>query len=200
MKMNGDSHKHKTPAIDEADSLADLFAFLALLMRYPDSSFFDTELLDTLVILLTRLNLEESQQELSLWRDSVDDVLLDAQLEYTRLFINAVPHVIAPPYASVYQDGDLSLQGKTTEKIHDFYRQHGFDVIASTEPADHIRFQLEFLSCLYRDKQFESAEIFLNTLFLPWFDKFREKVIQEMSQPLYRISVELIHYFVKEEQ
>lgn len=200
MKMNGDSHEHKTSAMDESEYFADLFAFLALLMRYPESSFFDTELLDTLEILLTRLDLEKARLEISNWRNSVEDPLLDAQLEYTRLFINAVPHVIAPPYASVYQDGDVSLQGKTTEKIRDFYRQHGFDIVASTQPADHIRFQLEFLSCLYRNEQFESAEIFLNTLFLPWFDKFRQKVIQEMSQPLYRISVELIHYFVKEEQ
>ncbi|HHD63450.1 MAG TPA: hypothetical protein ENK96_03585 [Desulfobulbaceae bacterium] len=200
MEMKGDSHKHKTVEPDESESLADIFAFLALLVRYPDISFFDNEFLDTLEILLTRLNLEKSCLKISIWRNSVEDPLLDAQLEYTRLFINAVPHVIAPPYASVYQDGDFSLQGKTTEKIRNFYRQHGFDVVVSTQPADHIQFELEFLSYIYRQGQFDVGDYFLSTFFVPWFEKFLQKISEELRHPLYRVSLQLITYFVKEEQ
>ena len=190
----------KTATNQEAESLADIFAFLAMLMRYPDPSFFDNEFLDSLEALFTSLNLREKQQMVSHWRSSEEDPLLDAQLEYTRLFINAVPHVIAPPYAAIYQDGDKTLQGKTTEKIRDFYREHGFDLVSETEPADHIQFQLEFLSCLFREEEFDAGEIFLTTLFRPWFKKFRDIILEEEGHPYYRVSVQLIDYFTKEEQ
>lgn len=200
MKMKTDSHLREMSDPGAFESLADIFAFLALLIRYPEISFFDDELLETLEILLARLDLEKSRQKIIAWKNSVQDPLLDAQLEYTRLFINAVPHVIAPPYASVYMDGDMSLQGKTTEKTRDFYRQYGFDIVNSTKPADHIQFELEFLSCLYRQGSFEAGDTFLSSFFIPWFEKFRQKISKELRHPFYLVSLQLITYFVKEEQ
>lgn len=201
MKMNSDSHMHKTTEDDtDSESLADVFGFLALLMRYPEPTFFDNDFLDLLEALLTSLNFDSEKEAIACWRTSVQDVLLDAQVEYTRLFINAAPHVIAPPYAAVYLDGDKTLQGKSTEKTRDFYREHGFDLKSETEPADHIQFELEFLSCLFREKQFEAAEIFLHSLFRPWFNTFQHRVLEENRHPLYRVSLQLITFFTKEEQ
>jgi TorA maturation chaperone TorD len=190
----------KTSTNQEAESLANIFAYLAMLMRYPDSSFFDDEFLDSLQTLLASLHLKTEQQDIINWRTTVKDPLLDAQLEYTRLFINAVPHVIAPPYAAIYMDGDKTLQGKTTERTRDFYREHGFDLVSEAEPADHIQFELEFLSCLFREEAFDSADDFLTTLFRPWFERFLSKTLEEKGHPLYQVSVQLIDYFTKEEQ
>jgi TorA maturation chaperone TorD len=94
----------------------------------------------------------------------------------------------------------MSLQGKTTEKIHDYYKQHGFDLVNTTKPADHIQFELEFLSCIYRQGRFESGDYFLSRFFVPWFDKFRQKISEELRHPFYLVSLQLITYFVKEEQ
>ena len=181
-------------------TLADIFAFLALLMRYPDGSFFDDQFLDTLEHLLDKLDLEPLRQRVSAWRSSVDNQLLDAQVEYTRLFINGAPHVIAPPYGSVYLEGERSLQGRSTETTRDFYRRYGFDIVNKAEPADHLSLELEFLSCLYRQEEMTAAEKFLRTLFLPWFEQFYQQLMPELRHPLYEVSMQLISYFVQEDQ
>ena len=181
-------------------TLADIFAFLALLMRYPEASFFDDEFLDTLEDLLKSLDLQPHQERIASWRSSIADQLLDAQVEYTRLFINAAPHLIAPPYGSVYLESERSLQGKSTETTRDFYRRYGFDIINKAEPADHISLELEFLSCLYRQEEVTAAEKFLYTIFLPWFEPFYQQLMPELRHPLYEVSIQLISFFVQEDQ
>lgn len=187
------------PPKTESESLADVFSFLALLMRYPDASFFDAELLDSLEALLLSLSLPQKQQDIATWRATTASPLDDAQIEYTRLFISGVPRVIALPYGSTHQD-DGTLQNKNTETIHDFYRAHGFDLTFESEPADHIQFQLEFLACLFRDEKYEPAELFITTLFLPWYATFEQKVFTHTEHPLYRVTLQLISFFTKEEQ
>jgi TorA maturation chaperone TorD len=192
--------KAGTPAEKKSAQIADLFSFLAFMTRYPESSFFDKKFLDSLEKVLENLKVVEQQRKIANWRQSSDDILTDCQLEYTRLFINAVPSMIAPPYGSYYLDGDMSLHGKTTEKTHDFYREHGFTLTRDSEPADHLQFELEFLSCLFREEKFEIAEFFLTTLFLPWFEKFYRQASQGTEHPFYTTTLDLIYFFTKEEQ
>ena len=184
----------------ELATFADIFAFLALLMRYPEKSFFDNEFLDTLENLLGRLDLEHFQHKITKWRASINDPLLDVQVEYTRLFINDAPNLVAPPYGSVYLESDGTLQGKTTEATRAFYRQYGFDITNISEPADHISLELEFVSRLYRQGDAEAAETFLSTLFLPWFTRFMEKLTPELRHPFFTVTMQLISLFIKEEQ
>ena len=199
MKPDTDFNK-ETSSPSVSTTLADIFAFLALLMRYPEKSFFDDEFLDTLENLLDKLDLEPLRQKISAWRSSVDDQLLDAQVEYTRLFINAAPQLIASPYGSVYLETERSLQGKSTETTRDFYRRYGFDIVNKAEPADHISLELEFLSCLYRQEEITAAETFVRTLFFPWFEQFYQQLMPELRHPLYEVSIQLISYFVQEDQ
>ncbi len=199
MKPLEPSNMGEASSPDESAHLADIFAFLALLMRYPEDTFFDDEFLDTLESLLIRLNLHQLHQKITVWRASVADPLLDAQIEYTRLFINTAPHLVAPPFGSVYLEGDKSLQGKSTEKTRDFYRQYGFDIVNAAEPADHIFLELEFLSCLYRQGEDEAADTFSRTLLLPWFYQFSQKITPELRHPFFEVSIQLITLFVKED-
>ena len=199
MKPDNDSNL-ETSLPSVSTTLADIFAFLALLMRYPEASFFDDEFLDTLEDLLKSLDLQPHQERIASWRSSIADQLLDAQVEYTRLFINAAPHLIAPPYGSVYLESERSLQGKSTETTRDFYRRYGFDIINKAEPADHISLELEFLSCLYRQEEVTAAEKFLRTIFLPWFEQFYQQLMPELRHPLYEVSIQLISFFVQEDQ
>ncbi|HHB77383.1 MAG TPA: hypothetical protein ENK84_12735 [Desulfobulbus sp.] len=199
MKPDNDSNREiSSPSV--STTLADIFGFFALLMRYPKKSFFDDEFLDTLENLLAKLDLEPLRQKICAWRSSVDDPLPDAQIEYTRLFINAAPHLIAPPYGSVYLESEVSLQGKSTETTRDFYRRYGFDIVNTAEPADHISLELEFLSCLYRQHEITAAETFVRTLFLPWFEQFYHQLMAELRHPLYEVSIQLISLFVQEDQ
>ena len=189
-----------THARDKSAQIAYIFSFLALMSRYPESSFFDEKLLDSLEKVLTNLRVPDQQKSICDWRKNSDDIMTDCQLEYTRLFINAIPKMIAPPYGSYYLDGDMSLHGKTTEKTHSFYREHGFTLTSKAEPADHLQFELEFLSHLFREEKFEVAETFLATLFLPWFEKFYRQARQGTEHPFYTTTLDLIYFFTKEEQ
>ena len=183
----------------EAASISELYLFLSLTMRYPEADFFTDEFLDSYEQLLTGLEMKEEQKSIHAMRQDDKNLLQTLRVEYTRLFINSVPHVIAPPFASVYIDGDHDLQGKTTTRTRDFYRENGYDISNTAEPADHIYFELEFLAALVRDGKFDQEEQFLQKLFRPWFTRFRDQLSAETIHPYYSVSVRLIDFFTRED-
>jgi len=187
-------------SVTEAATLSTIYSFLALTMRYPDPAFCNDHFFDTLESLLASLDWKTELTAFRQWRAESIDLLDDLRTEYTRLFINASPRTTVPPYASVYLDGDGSLNGRTTEKTRDFYRERGYDLANDTEPADHISFELDFLAALAGEAKHEDEELFLQTLFRPWFERFQEKCIQEARHPFFKVSIQLIDFFTKEEQ
>jgi len=63
------------------------------------------------------------------------------QIEHTRLFINAFPKLMAPPYKSYYLENEL--YGESTSEILQNYRDFGFNISAQLkEPADHLAVEL----------------------------------------------------------
>ena len=190
----------ETEIAPEASLLSEIYGFLALTMRYPNASFLDGQFLDAYEALLQSLDWKEAYADIHEWRAQTSDILNDLQIEYTRLFINANPGTTIPPYASVYMDGDRSIQGKTTEKTKDFYRSCGYEVTSSTEPPDHIQHELEFLAALAGENRLEEETLFLRSLFRPWFIRFSKNSIHEARHPFYRVSIQLIDFFTKEEQ
>ncbi len=197
---------HSTP-IDQEDAsatesatLSSLYSFLSLTMRYPDATFCGESLFDALESLLASLDWPEELTAIRDWRGQTSDPLDDLRTEYTRLFITSTPRSTLPLYASVYVDGDGTLQGKTTERTRDFYREHGYDLVNETEPADHISFELDFLAALAGEAKLEEEDLFLRTLFRPWFERFQEKWLKEARHPFYAVSIRLIDFFTKEEQ
>lgn len=125
------------------------------------------------------------------------DILEDLQVEYTRLFINGVPHVVAPPYASVYLD--KTLRGKYSDKILTYYRSLGYTLAENADLPDSLIHQLEFLSFLAEDNNQPGEEEFLACFFLPWFSIFASKVKEEAQHPLYRTIISFIDFFAKED-
>ncbi|MDX9841562.1 MAG: molecular chaperone TorD family protein, partial [Desulfobulbus sp.] len=158
------------------------------------------QLFDSLESLLDSLDRSDELTAFRDWRRRSSDPLDELRIEYTRLFINAVPHVTVPPYASVYLDGSGILQGPTTERTRDFYRAHGYDLTSESEPADHLALELDFLAALTGEGQVVAEEVFLRTLFRPWFTRFKERCMQEVRHPFYTVSIQLIDFFTKEEQ
>jgi TorA maturation chaperone TorD len=197
---------HSTPldqedaSATEAATLSSLYSLCALTMRYPDPAFCNDQLLDVMDSLLASLDWQPEQEAFRAWRQQTGDVLDDLRTEYTRLFITSAPRTTLPPYASVYVDGDGTLYGRTTERTRDFYRERGFDLADDTEPADHIRFELEFLAALAGEARFDDEELFLRTLFRPWFERFQKEWTKEARHPFYQVSIQLIDFFTKEEQ
>ena len=197
---------HSTP-IDQEDAsatesatLSSLYSFLSLTIRYPDPSFCDDPLFDALESLLASLDWPEELEAIRTWRAQTQHPLDELRTEYTRLFITATPRKTLPLFASVHIDGDGTFQGKTTERTRDFYREHGYDLADEAEPADHLSFELDFLAALAGEAKFEEEDLFLRTLFRPWFERFQEKWIKEARHPFYTVSIRLIDFFTKEEQ
>lgn len=200
MPAHSPSTDQEDASANEAATLSSIYSFLALTMRYPDAAFCNPALFDAMESLLASLDWQEESDLFRQWRGHTADHLDDLRTEYTRLFITASPRAAIPPYASVYVDGDGTLQGRTTERTRDFYRARGYDLAGESEPADHICFELDFLAALAGEARFDDEELFRRTLFRPWFERFFEKSTQEARHPFYRVSLQLIDFFTKEEQ
>jgi len=200
MPAHSPSLDQEDASATEAATLSSLYSFLALTMRYPDPAFCTETFLDALESLLASLDWPSELAAIRTWRGQTPNPLDDLRTEYTRLFITAAPRTTIPPYASVYLDGDGTLYGRTTERTRDFYRERGFDLADETEPADHLSFELDFLAALAGEARFDDEELFLQTLFRPWFERFQEKSMQEARHPFYKVSIQLIDFFTKEEQ
>jgi len=183
----------------ETIMLPEVYRFLAQSMRYPEPSWLDQEYLNILSSFLSELHLEDERQELSYLARNWEDFMEDLQVEYTRLFINAVPHVLAPPYASVYTKGDGQLYGKITEKTREFYRFAGFDLLPDRDLPDHLVNELEFLALLAQEQQ-EEVETFMTGYFRSWFPLFHDRVLECSDHIFYKIMVHLIDFFTREEQ
>ncbi|SDP09442.1 TorD/DmsD family molecular chaperone [Desulforhopalus singaporensis] len=181
-----------------ADHVATIYRFCAQSMQYPSAEWLTEHYYSSLYLLLDHLGASEEKKSLMQAVDASSDALEDLQVEHTRLFINGVPHVAAPPYGSVYLE--KTLRGKYSENILLYYRSHGFDLGVGADLPDSIVHQLEFLSFLAEDRNVEIEREFLARFFLPWFRAFAERVKQTAQHPFYRIIISLIDFFTKEEE
>lgn len=177
-------------ATQEPIRLAEIFRFLAQTMRYPESSWFTDDFLSVFKELLVQLG---HVPQKSLPAKITDAILEEIQVDYTRLFINGVPHVVAPPYASIYIDG--TLNSTTADKTREYFRRHGFDITTNEFP-DHLVTELDFIALLEDEKQ-GSSEEFLRLYFRPWFAKFRDLVLAEAEVSYLKTAVEVIDFFTR---
>lgn len=177
-------------------TLAGLYRFCSQSMRFPAHQWFTKEFLDIFYQILDGAGDTDRKKELQMVFDSGIG-LEKLEIEYTRLFINGSPHTVAPPYASVYLD--RSLQGASTEKILSYYIEKGFRMCAGSDLPDSLVHQLEFLALLVERGDLQGEVYFLTQLFLPWFQQFLDRIVQEARHPFYRTVVLLIDYLTKEE-
>ncbi|MDD2542530.1 MAG: molecular chaperone TorD family protein [Desulfuromonadaceae bacterium] len=175
------------------------YRFLSQSFRYPEQTwlcepYFD--LLDSLVQYLDGDNdAHRLRQEYCGNRMGLEIM----QIEYTRLFINAAPAVIAPPYSSVYLDREGNLYGRSAVWVKQFYHQQGFDVAGEGDIPDNLALELEFLALLMEEQQYEAAEEFLNKHFRMWFPLFKERVLSGSTNEFYSTLLTLVEFFTREE-
>lgn len=68
----------------------------------------------------------------------------DLQSEYTRLFINAHPATLCPPYESFYREG--LVYGKSSVAVRQIYESRGLNYALEGEPPDFIGAELDYLA------------------------------------------------------
>ena len=180
-------------------TLENIYKFLALSLKYPDSSWFNEGYISNCLAIMREAGLQKDAKAVEECFQK-DAFLEELQLEYTRLFINAVPHTIAPPFGSVYLEKDRSLYGNTTERVRNYYRSHNFDLINPGAIPDDIVIELEFLSVLASLNNEKAEQEFLEKYFRPWFVTFRDIVLIEARHPFYKGMVRLIDFFTSQEE
>ncbi len=180
------------------DNLGLVFRFCAQSMRYPDKAWLTKDYYQGLYLLLEELGAKDEIEAIQQSVIQHSDFVEELQVEHTRLFINAAPHVIAPPYGSVYQNH--SLAGQYSEDVHLFYRENGYDLGEKSDFADNLTYQLEFLSYIAKEGKSKIQQEFLFRFFLPWFGEFSSRVREEAQLPFYPVIISLIDFFTKEEE
>lgn len=154
--------------------------------------------LEEAIDLLNEEKLKEWLLPLEQWvsRGRGEERSLEVAREYTRLFINAFPHVVAPPYGSIYLEKDGLVYGRSTTEVVRFYHESGFSLKEDLgDLPDHIAHELEFMAILAdreslvspqeRIKLEETQMHFLSRFIYPWVPRFCEKVMQESRSPFY---------------
>ena len=185
-----------------------LYAFLARLFSYPDRKL--TEAL--------RLGEAAEVGSLLLTTPAPPAALssaMDLETAYTALFINRLGGAAAPPYGSVYLDGDERLMGATTRQVAEAYRAEGLSLEGSGEPADFLPTELEFLYYLVEQeeqalgrcdsaaarhslaKQSSFCQLFLH----PWVTVFCDRIEADgQAHPLYLWAAGLLREFCRQER
>ena len=183
---------------DHYKDISLLYRFLAQCLKFPEDSWFTDDFKTMFFSMLDQLGANTESEALREFFTRSDDFIEALQIEYTRLFINGVPHVVAPPYGSVYLD--KSLQGLHAAKTLTYYREKGCDMAEGSDLPDHIVHELEFLSHLAEDGDLEGEKEFLQNYFLAWFPAFKNRLLNEAHHPYYRLVITMIDYFTKEEE
>lgn len=191
--------RHTMTDDDPGVKLADIYRFLSRSMDFPEPSWLDDAYWPAFFALLAGIGWQDEANELRRLRNEGASLLESLQIEYTRLFINAVPHVIAPPYGSVYLSDDGTLYGPSAVRTKDFYRERGFDLSGEADIPDHLSLELEFLALLAEEGREEEETLFLRQHLRPWFPRFKARVLAEVRHPFYRVLVNLIDFFTREE-
>jgi DMSO reductase family type II enzyme chaperone len=131
--------------------------------------------------------------------------------EYARLFINAFPHVVAPPYGSFYLEKERLVSTNTISEVLRFYHEAGFTLKKDLHDLpDHIAHELEFMGILAgkesqasgneRIKLEEIQMDFLSRFILPWVPAFCEKVVEYSRYPFYHHLGNLTKEFINFEK
>lgn len=142
-----------------------------------------------------------------------EEALQELQIEYTYLFINALPRVPAPPYASAYYDQGF-LMGEAAERAKKTYCHFGLDLADDFyDLPDHIAVEIAFIAELMARliaAQEQGAkeqvhilkkeiENFLSEQLRPWLPEFCKRVQETARLPFYggvvELTKEVLDYF-----
>jgi TorA maturation chaperone TorD len=133
-------------------------------------------------------------------------------LDFSRLFLG--PYKMhAPPYGSVYLDGERQIMGKSTQEVRNKYREAGLDISSDfRDPPDHIAAELEFMYFLiFKEIQalensdvdttidyLEKQRVFLNEHLGPWVFDFADSIEEEAETDFYKNLARATKTFIAE--
>lgn len=136
------------------------------------------------------------------------------KVDFARLFVGPFL-LLAPPYGSVYLEGERRIMGESTVDARDHYLSLGLDIANDFKEApDHVSAELEFMHVLVcreveainagdRDRLMDSLHqqhVFLGNHLGAWIPGFTSKLIEHAETDFYRILGEVTRRFIAEER
>jgi TorA maturation chaperone TorD len=134
----------------------------------------------------------------------------DLPVDYAKLFVGPF-ELKAPPYGSVYLDGERRLMGDSTLRVISMYREAGISMDEGfKEMPDHIAVELEFMHYLASKaaEGFEGSaqggaltfvaaqKKFMDELLAPWVPAFCKQIRTEASSEFYKALAGCLEAFV----
>lgn len=122
-----------------------VFSWMSKALDYPDEKFIEELLRDGFAEQLPTEKAAAFKAYIAAF-DSIEDLLLDLQKEYTRMCFVSKPRLV-PLFESVYKEGKLYQD--STFQIARLYDEAGVKLGSEFKlPPDHIALELEFMSYL----------------------------------------------------
>jgi len=116
-------------------------------------------------------------------------------VEYTRLFIAAIPELPCAPYESMVREN--IVMGNSTLEVLDFYGNAGLKVMENFHDLpDHMAVELEFLYYLANSGNVEAHDNFMQKHFSKWVPKFCEQVEENDRIGFYRHAAGVLREFI----
>jgi TorA maturation chaperone TorD len=191
---------------------SDCFRFLSACFCQPQMNLFREEhLLNNLTINLRQIgpgaDVFSASMEENIRKYSDEDLIV----EYARLFLGPFD-IKAPPYGSLYLDGEEKVMGDSTMAVIRFYEETGLSRSKDCmDLPDHIAVELEFMSYLiYKETEaleksdFATAlemvkkqERFLDRFLRRWIIEFCEKIKASTDNGFYSALADCASLFVK---
>ncbi|MCL5807320.1 MAG: molecular chaperone TorD family protein [Deltaproteobacteria bacterium] len=190
---------------------SDCYRFLSACFCQPQMNLFQEE------HLLTHLTitLREISPGTAVFSAAMEEMIRkysdeDLTVEYTRLFLGPF-EIKAPPYGSLYLDGEKKVMGDSTMEVIRFYEEAGLSRNKDCmDLPDHIAVELEFMSYLtYREAEaleksdFTTAlemakkqERFLDQFLGQWIREFCEKIKESSDNGFYLALADCASSFV----
>lgn len=118
-------------------------------------------------------------------------------VEYTRLFVNAVPRVPCPPYESVYREG--ATMGESTIAVLSRYQEGGLEVQRNFHDLpDHVAVELEFLHYLLTKGDTQAHDRFVREHSSRWVSAFSSAVADNDRIGFYRHAAAILDRMIME--
>lgn len=189
-----------TTTVEMKVQRANCFKLLAACFYEPDKELFLQEgVCDNLTALLAACHSAKAAMAATMMKKALEEQSEETlQVEYARLFVGPF-ELAAPPYGSVYLEGNRRLMGDSTLAVRKMYQEHGLTLDVKEVP-DHIALELEFMHylCLREanaeaktntneaNRLAEAQSDFMENFLGPWLAEFCTAIRNTTESPFYR--------------
>ncbi|MEA5024877.1 TorA maturation chaperone TorD [Desulfitobacterium sp. LBE] len=171
---------------------ANSYKLLSLLYGFPSEAMEE-------VLSLLKETLKEHRPDLIPVVSEMEDYLVGItdfevlKIEHAKLFVGPFD-LLAPPYGSIYIDGQRRLMGDSTIKVLEAYGDAGLKLSDEfKQPPDHIITELEFVYYLIakyletKDNQWLTMkDTFMDKYLKSWIADFTNRIEENAQSPFYK--------------